>query len=117
VPVRRPRERVPDPAHKLTNVYPGDRPADHKLLDLLGALEEVVDLELVFLEVRKRPLSRDDVRAYLPRSAPVRPVVGMKLGMAALSLGSWSPADAHDRTIGASARWRAMVAASQMPVQ
>ena len=43
------------------DVDAGDGPADHQLLDLLGALEEVVDLELVFADVRIYALSRTDI--------------------------------------------------------
>jgi hypothetical protein len=46
---------------KSANVQARDSPADHQLLDLLGALEEVVDPERLFANIRKRPLSRDDV--------------------------------------------------------
>jgi hypothetical protein len=34
------------------NMQAGDGPADHQLLDLLGALEEVVDPERVFVNIR-----------------------------------------------------------------
>src|SRR6266542_2500334 len=53
----------------LTNVQAGDSAGDHELLDLLGALEEVVDPERAFADVRPCALTRDDVPAP---SLPIR---------------------------------------------
>ena len=50
------------------DVDAGDGPADHQLLDLLGALEEVGDPERTFVDVPKRPLIRDDVPGTTPDS-------------------------------------------------
>ena len=46
---------------ELANVHAGDGARDHQLLDLLGALEDVVDPERAFADVRKRALTRNDV--------------------------------------------------------
>ena len=70
---RRPRATGAPAATRspLSEVQARDGPADHQLLDLLGALEEVVDPERVFADVRRCALIRDMFHAGVPPNAPL----------------------------------------------
>ncbi len=71
----------------------GDRPADHKLLDLLGAFEDVVDHSgpsSVCCPVSRSPLTRGFASAQSARSVGIHGVVGMSRD------GCRSPTGSHE---------------------